>query len=88
MSSRSAPPFPVYMRNDNMSDRYASLILYHLSDDDLSHVLLRCSDLMTFICQTLYPGSDVAGHVADPRLAHAEVPPTLLWWLSSLRGFT
>jgi hypothetical protein len=73
------------MRNDHMPNQHACLPLYDPTDDDLSQVLLRCSDLTAFICQVLYPGSDPAGHYADARLAHAEVPPTLLWWLSSLR---
>jgi hypothetical protein len=59
--------------------------LYDPSDDDLSQVLLRCSDLAGFICQVLYPGSDPVGHYADPKLSHVDPPATLLWWLSSLR---
>jgi hypothetical protein len=68
-----------------MSDGNASVVLYDPSDDDLSQVLLRCSDLAGFICQVLYPGADPVGHYADPKLMHADPPPTLLWWLCSLR---
>ena len=68
-----------------MPDGHASVILYDPSDDDLSQVLLRCSDLAGFICQVLYPGSDPTGHDADPKLSHVDPPPTLLLWLSSLR---
>ena len=63
----------------------ASVILYDPSDGDLSQVLLRCSDLAGFICQVLYPGADPVGHDADPKLSHVDPPPTLLWWLCSLR---
>jgi hypothetical protein len=49
-----------------MSYGNASVVLYDPSDDDLSQVLLRCSDLAGFICQVLYPGSDPVGHYADP----------------------
>jgi hypothetical protein len=68
-----------------MSDGNISVTLYNPSDDDLSQVLLRCSDLTAFICQVLYPGSDPAGYYCDPKLAHVDPPATLLWWLSSLR---
>jgi hypothetical protein len=61
------------------------VILYDPSDGDLSQALLRCSDLVGFICQVLYPGSDPTGHYADPKLSHVDPPPTLLWWLCSLR---
>jgi hypothetical protein len=63
----------------------ASVILYDPSDDGLSQVLLRCSDLTAFICQVLYPRSDPTGHDADPKLSHVDPPATLLWWLCSLR---
>jgi hypothetical protein len=69
-----------------MPDGNVSVILYHPSDDDLSQVLLRCSDLTAFVSQVLYPGSDPAGHDCDPKLRHAEPPPTLLWWLNSMRA--
>jgi hypothetical protein len=59
--------------------------LYGSGDGDLSQVLLRCSDLAGFICQVLYPGADPVGHYADPKLTHVDPPPTLLWWLCSLR---
>jgi hypothetical protein len=49
-------------------------------------VLLRCSDLTAFICQTLYPGADPAGHDCDPKLTHVDPPTTLLWWLNSMRA--
>ncbi len=68
-----------------MPDSNASVILYDPSDDDLSQVLLRCSDLTGFICQVLYPGADPVGHYADPTLSHVDPPATLLWWLCSLR---
>ena len=68
-----------------MPDGNASVILYDPSDDDLSQVLLRCSDLTAFICQVLYPGSDPTGHDADAKLSHVDPPATLLWWLCSLR---
>jgi hypothetical protein len=48
-------------------------------------VLLRCSDLAGFICQTLYPGANPVGYNADPKLSHVDPLPTLLWWLCSLR---
>jgi hypothetical protein len=69
----------------DMPEGNASVILYDPSDGDLSQVLLRCSDLAGFICQTLYPGADPVGHDADPKLSHVDPPPTLLWWLCSLR---
>jgi hypothetical protein len=68
-----------------MSDGNVSLILYDPGDDDLSQALLRCSDLVGFICQVLYPGADPVGHDADPKLSHVDPPATLLWWLCSLR---
>jgi hypothetical protein len=68
-----------------MPDGNASVMLYDPSDDNLSQALLRCSDLAGFICQVLYPGSDPTGHDADPKLTHVDPPPTLLWWLCSLR---
>jgi hypothetical protein len=76
----------MYGKDMDMPDRSVSLALYDPSDDDLREVLRRCSDLTTFICQTLYPGADPTGHDCDPKLSHAELPPTLLWWLSSLRA--
>jgi hypothetical protein len=69
----------------DMPDGNASVILYDPSDNDLSQALLRCSDLAGFICQVLYPGADPVGHDADPKLSHVDPPPTLLWWLCSLR---
>jgi hypothetical protein len=68
-----------------MSDGNVPVTLYDPRDDDLSQVLLRCSDLVAFICQVLYPGSDPAGHEVDPKLTHVDPPATLLWWLTSLR---
>ena len=68
-----------------MPDGNASVMLYDPSDGDLTQALLRCSDLAGFICQVLYPGSDPVGHYADPKLTHVDPPPTLLWWLCSLR---
>jgi hypothetical protein len=68
-----------------MPDGNVSVILYDPSDDDFSQALLRCSDLTGFICQVLYPWSDPTGHYADPKLSHVNPPPTLLWWLCSLR---
>jgi hypothetical protein len=75
----------MYGKDVDMPDSNASVILYDPSDDNLSQVLLRCSDLAGFICQVLYPGSDPTGHDADPKLSHVDPPPTLLWWLCSLR---
>ena len=80
-----APP-SMHWKDMDMPNRSVSLALYDPSDDDLREVLRRCSDLTTFICQTLYPGADPTGHDCDPKLSHAELPPTLLWWLSSLRA--
>jgi hypothetical protein len=77
--------FCVDGKDVDMPDGNASVILYGSGDGDLSQVLLRCSDLASFICQVLYPGSDPTGHDADPKLTHVDPPATLLWWLCSLR---
>ena len=67
-----------------MTDRYASVILYHFGDPDISQALLRCRDLVALVCQGLYPGADPTGYEPDPDLTFADPPATLLWWLSSL----
>ena len=69
-----------------MSYGCPSLVLYDPSDPDLSQALLRCSDLLGFLCQAFYPGCDPAGHYANPDLMHIDPPATLLWWLCSLRA--
>jgi hypothetical protein len=76
---------PTVWEEMNMSEGNVSVMLYDPSDNDLSQVLLRCCDLLAFICQTLYPGSDPAGHKVDPKLSHVDPPATLHWWLCSLR---
>ena len=68
-----------------MSHGCPSLVLYDPSDADMSQALLRCNDLLGFLCQALYPGSDPAGNYANPELTHIDPPVTLLWWLCSLR---
>ncbi len=52
-----------------MPDGYLSLILYHPSDQDLSQALLRCRDLIAFVCQALYPGADPTGYKPDLALS-------------------
>ena len=61
------------------------MVLYDPADEDLSHVLLRCSDLVAFVSQVLYPGADRTAHEPDPNLTGVEPPHSLLWWLSSLQ---
>lgn len=68
-----------------MTDHYASLILYHPGDPDISEAILRCRDLVALLCQGLYPGADPAGYAPDPKIAFVEPPATLLWWLCSLQ---
>lgn len=68
-----------------MTDQSASVILYHTGDPDISQALLRCSDLVAMICQSLYPGADPYGQHPDPSLVPTEPPATLLWWLCSLQ---
>ena len=68
-----------------MTNRYTSLVLYHLGDPDISQALLRCRDLVALVCQGLYPGADETGHEPDPELSFADPPASLLWWLSSLQ---
>ncbi|ETW95494.1 MAG: hypothetical protein ETSY1_30405 [Candidatus Entotheonella factor] len=68
-----------------MTDRFSAVMLYHAADPDISQALLRCSDLVAWICQGLYPGADPYGQHPDPALAPTEPPATLLWWLNSLQ---
>lgn len=64
---------------------YSSLIFYQDSDPDISEALLRCRDLVSWSCQSLYPGADPYGQYPDPTLTPTEPPATLLWWLCSLQ---
>ncbi|ETW97545.1 MAG: hypothetical protein ETSY1_22230 [Candidatus Entotheonella factor] len=69
-----------------MTDRFSSVMLYHAGDPDISQALLRCSDLVAWICQGLYPGADPYGQHPDPTITPTEPPTTLLWWLCSLQA--
>ncbi len=68
-----------------MTDPFSAVMLYHDADPDISQVLLRCSDLVAMIRQSLYPGADPYGHHPDPALLPTEPPETMLWWLCSLQ---
>ncbi|ETW93011.1 MAG: hypothetical protein ETSY1_41140 [Candidatus Entotheonella factor] len=68
-----------------MTDRFSAVMFYHAADPDIAQALLRCSDLVALICQSLYPGADPYGQHPDPSLTPTDPPATLLWWLCSLQ---
>lgn len=72
-------------KDAEMTHGYSARILYDDSEPDIREALLRCRDLVTFLCQRLYPGADLTGQHPDPRLSATDPPPTLLWWLSALQ---
>lgn len=68
-----------------MTDRFSAVMFYHAADPGVGQALLRCRDLVSLICQSLYPGAGPDGHHPDPALLPTEPPATLLWWLCSLQ---